>query len=263
MINREIKTEDITVDFYEVDAGWICFKVKVGEQLFDGRFSEVFDPVMDFKKWLEAIAIGVKQTSFDFDPEGNDIKFDFERVCWDREVLTISEPYEDGEVYIKANVNRRQVVKEFYMGLINFSKSDKYKPAEWEIEYLKERLCKIMEISEDKLINQMLELDRNELKKFLFNADPKYYISFPEAKDKNEEFNLFAKSVIEGEKSVEEYGKVETPIEWNIPDDYDYWFYEKKKELIIESLNERTAGYNGVKLSEFQSVLIGRYLYEE
>lgn len=102
MINKENKTETVIVDFYNVDGGWIFFKVKVGEQLFDGRFSEVFDPIMDFKKWLEAIAIGVQQTSFEFDPEGNDIKFDIERVCWDREVLTICEPFEDGEVFINS-----------------------------------------------------------------------------------------------------------------------------------------------------------------
>ena len=71
MINRKIITENISVDFYDVDAGWIYFKVKVGEQLFDGRFSEVFDPIMDFKKWLEAIAIGVQQTSFDFLTDNN------------------------------------------------------------------------------------------------------------------------------------------------------------------------------------------------
>jgi hypothetical protein len=263
METRDIKTEDLAIDFYEVDAGWICFRVKIGEQLFDGRFSEVFDPIMDFKKWLEAIAIGVQQASFDFDPEGNEIKFDFERVCWNQEVLTICEPYEDGEVYIKANVNRKQVVNEFYMGLINFSKSDKYKPKEWEIEYLGERLRKALKISQDELVNQMLELDRFELKEFLFNADPGYMISFPEAKDKNEAFNIFAKSVFEGEKSIEEFEKIETPIEWNVPEYYDHWTSEKKKEYIIECLNEETEGYSGMKLDEFQSNIIGRYLYEE
>lgn len=262
MTIRDIKTEDVSVDFYKVDAGWICFRVRAGEQLFDGRFSEVFDPIMDFKKWLEAIAIGVKQTSFDLDPEGNDVKFDFDRVCWDREVLTIGSPYEGGEVFIQANVLRKQVVKEFYMGLINFSKSDKYKPAEWETEYFKERLCKIMKIGEDELITQMLEFNRSELTKFLFNADPQYYISFPGAKNKNEEFNPFAKSVFEGEKLLEEFEKVEAPIEWNIPDDYDFWSHENKKKLIIECLNEETEGYRGVKLSEFQSDLIGGFLYE-
>ncbi len=256
-------TEEIIVDYYEVDGGWICFKVKAGKQVFDGRFSEVFDPLLDFKKWLEAIAIGVQQTSFEFDPEGNEILFDFNRICWDREVLTIREPYEDGDIFIKANVDRKQVVKAFYMGLVNFSQSDKYKPEEWEVEYFKERLCKAMDISEDKLVNQMLDLDRQELMQFLFNADPIYSISFPEAKDKNEEFNLFAKSVVEGKESVEEFERVETPMEWNIPNDYDYWSSEKKREFIIECLNEKTEGFSGMKLSEFQSNLIGRYLYEE
>lgn len=263
MIKREIKISKISVEFYEAQAGWIRFRISADDQIFENRFSEVFDPIIDFKNWLEAISIGVQQTSFKFDPEGDDIKFNFERVSWDKEVLTISEPYEDGKVFLNANVDRKQVVKEFYMGLVNFSKSENYKPEEWEVEYIKERLCKIMRISEESLIDYLLDLERKELMTLLFNADPNYLISFPKAKDKNEEFNLFAKSVIEGEKSVEGFEKVETPMEWNIPSEYDYWTSEKKKEFIIECLNEATSGHYGIKLSEFHSDLITKYLYEE
>ena len=85
----------MNVEFYEATEGWLWFKISAGDQVFDGRFSEVYDPIMDFKKWLEAIAIGVKQTSFDFDPEGDDVTFDFNRKRLDTEVLTICQPYDD------------------------------------------------------------------------------------------------------------------------------------------------------------------------
>lgn len=259
---RNIEISEIKVDFYEVDAGWIMFRINAGDQCFDGRFSEVFDPLPDFKKWLEAISIGVQQTSFDYDPEGDEIKFDFKKVCWDREVFSILDPYKNQRIYLKANVNRIQLVKALYLGLIKFYQSDKFISKEWEKEYIKERLCNTLKIGEKELITQMLEFDRKELGEFLFNIDPSYSISFPEAKDKNEECNLFEKSVIEGKDSVKDYEQVETPVEWNIPDDYDYWDKTRKEDFIIECINEETNGYSGSKLSEFRSELIGKYLYE-
>lgn len=239
MDNKKTYTEKVNVDFYKVDAGWLYFNVKVGEQLFNGVFSEVLDPVLNFKKWLETIAIGAQQVSFEFDPEGSIIRFTFEEVAKNREILTIYEPYEDkGEVFIKANVNRKQVVKEFYTSLINFSKSDKYKPKEWEIEYIKERLYKLLKVNENELIHQMLELNKDELKKLLFQADPSYMVSFSDTK-----------GIQKG-----------APEEWNVPQDYDFYTIEKKKKYIIDCLNESTEGYCGMKLSEFQSNLIERYL---
>ncbi len=262
MKNKENQVEKIIVDFYEADAGWIRFNVKVGEQLFYGRFSEVFDPILDFKKWLEALAIGVQQASFRYDSEGFEIVFDLEKINRHKDIFTIYDP-DDGEIYIKTYVNRKQLVKEFYFSLINFSKSEKYNPKEWEIEYLKERICNELKISEDELINYMLELDRKELKKFLFNADPVYKISFPDAKDKNEEFKLFVDSVIGGEKAIEGHKIVRIPEEKYVPEDYDYWLLNQKRDFIIKCLNERTTGgFSGTKLSEFHSQIIGKYLYE-
>ena len=78
----------------------------------------------------------------------------------------------------------------------------------------------------------------------------------------NSPVGFFVKMPICLQLSLEEFEKVETPIEWDIPDDYDFWSHENKKKLIIECLNEETEGYRGVKLSEFQSDLIGRFLYE-
>lgn len=256
------KIQEVNVEFYEATYGWLCFKVSAGDQVFDGRFSEVFDPIMDLKKWLEAIAIGVKQTSFNFDPEGDDVKFDFDRKRLDTEVLTICQPYGD-EIYLKVNVERKQVVNAFYRGLIDFSKSDRYDPREWEVEYMWERLCKIMKMDEIKLIDWLLELDRQELGKVLFDASPCHLISFPSAQDKNEEFNLFLKSVETDSEKIGEHDLVRTPIYWDIPDDYDYWPSHKKMTLVTKYLQEKATGYEGVKLKEFRSVIIEKYLYEE
>ncbi|MBS1538343.1 MAG: hypothetical protein JST20_11420 [Bacteroidetes bacterium] len=60
----ENSTEILTVDFYEVDAGWLFFTLRVGQQTFEGRFSDIYDPILDLRVWLEAISEGVQQTSF-------------------------------------------------------------------------------------------------------------------------------------------------------------------------------------------------------
>ncbi len=258
------KIELLSVDFYEADAGWLRYKLTIGQHSFNDMFSHVFDPLPDLKHWLEAISIGVQQTSFQYDNEGDDIKFDFERVCWDREVLTISEAYENGEIFIKSNIDRRQVVKAFYLGLLTFANSDKFNSQEWEVEYLKERLCKILNIDEETLIEQLANLDKKELGEILFNVDPTYDVSFPEATDKNEEWNMFLQETIDKDRVVSnELKSVETPAEWDIPNEYNFWTIEKKREFVIECINETTNGYDGMKINDFRSSIIENYLDEE
>lgn len=213
------------------------------------------------KLWLEAISIGVQQTSFQYDNEGNEIKFDFEFINWDKEVLTISEAYENRQVFINAKIDRKQLVNAIYLGLLTFASSDKFISQEWEIEYMKERLCKILNIDEKTLIQQLVELDKKELGELLFNADPTYLISFPEASDKNEEFNMFIQDIIYKDKGiVSELKRIETPEEWKISEDYNFWSKEKKREFIIKCINEKTNGYDGIKIEDFRSTIVEKYL---
>ncbi len=256
-------TAHIEVDFYEAIAGWIHFRIKADDTIFEESFSHVFDPIIEFKNWLEALSTNVQQTSFSFDPEGNDIKFDIDRKSWLNDMFTISEPYDGGTTFIETAVDRKQLVSAFYNGILKLANSDEYDPYEWEIEYIKERLCNLLEISEDELITQMLDYNREQLKEFLFNADPTYTISYPDAKDKNEEFNQFLKSTAEDDKSFSDYGGIETPLEWDIPKDYDNWIPNKKKQFVLECLHKETSGFSGTKLSEFKSDIIENYLSEE
>jgi hypothetical protein len=252
--------ETLIVDFYKVDGGWLHFKLALGDQTFDSRFTEVFDPLPDFKHWLEAIAIGVWQTSFIFDTEGDEIRFDFNCNCRDIEILTIADSYSQGQVYIKSSVDRKQIIKAFYLGFLNFASSDKFKGDQWEVEFIKERLCKAFNLNENELIESLLDLGGKELATLLFHADPTYTISFPTAKDKKEEFALFYETDVRGNKVPEGHERLETPNEWKISDDYDFWQASKKKEYIINSINEKASGYKGTKINDFRSKIIEQYL---
>ncbi len=258
------KIELLKVEFYTVDAGWIRYKLTAGKQSFEDRFSEVFDPMPDLKHWLEAISIGVQQTSFQYDNEGNEIKFDFERVSWDSETLIISDAYEDKNVFIKVNIKRQQIIKAFYHGLLNFARSDKFQSNQWEVEYLKERLCKNLNMDEDSLIQQLTQLDRKELGDLLFNADPTYTISYPDANDKNQEFAMFVQDTINGENRItSDKKRIETRVEWNIPSNYNFGTREKKQKFVINCINEKTNGYGGMKINDFRSSIIEKYLEKE
>lgn len=128
-----ISIHDITAS-----AGWLFFTIKISNQEFKVAFSYVFDPLLDFKHWLEAIAIGVQQTTFNFNPEGPKTLFNFEKISWDTEQLTISSTFDDDvEFYIRANIDRKQLVRAFYFGIIDFSQSSKYDPKQWERVYQK------------------------------------------------------------------------------------------------------------------------------
>lgn len=252
--------ENLIVDFYEVKAGWIYFKLSFGENSFNTRFTQVFDPIIDFKNWLEALAIGVKQCSFEFDIEGDDIKFDFDRIHWDKEFFAVSEAYENGEVFLKAQVSRKQVVSALYWGLIHFAETNTDFSDEWEIQYVKERLCNFLKIDESKLIDTLLKLNRVELQQTLFDADPYYTVSFPDAKNKEEEIKWFIESIKQDEEK-ENINRVKTPDEWEMPDDFDLWNIEKKNEFISDCINQKARnGCSGTKVKEFRSEIIEQYL---
>ena len=158
----------LKVEFTESVAGWLYFTVGT----WHGAFSCYWCPLPDLKRWLESIALGVKQASFTYEPEASfDIRFDFSpavtgekriyegKTLYDRkevDIFTISEAIEvcayndlaqelyeksqveplitkdNDHIYFREIVDRKQLVSAFYNALIDFFNSDKYNPKEWE-----------------------------------------------------------------------------------------------------------------------------------
>lgn len=245
MANKDKSELNIKVDFHEVIAGWIHFKIIAGEQSYDGRFSEVYDPIIDLKHWLEAVSTNVQQTSFTFDPEGDDIKFEINRLEYEGNYFVISEPYADGKTYLNVIVNRKQLVKAFYQGIIELSQSEKYHPREWEVCYYKQRLCGDYKVDEAKLLEILKQLKRKELIEKLFEANPMYLID-----NKNRE-------------SEDPFSGDGTPMKMKISKKYDNWTDKTKEKFIVEIMNLEVSGFCGTKLSEFQSDIIEKYLSEK
>lgn len=238
---------DIKFNIVSIEAGWINFEIISGELKFEGQFSHVFDPLIDFKHWLEAIASDEQETSFKYDSEGFTVKLNYEWIYIDNQIFTITSEEKEKNVLLQVDINRKQFVNTIYHEFLSVINLDKFQSKEWAVELVKESLCRIYQIELTSLVDEMIELDFDELKNLLNHADNHYsdFIS--------QSLNLkyFVKNIeIENFKNDG----------WNIPIDYNYWGIQQKHNFIIECLNERISPYKGTKFKEFKSEIIEKYL---
>lgn len=106
----EIWTED--------DSGFIYVTLTLGHQIYETRFSDVWNPVEDLRRWLEAICIGVEESAFVIQNEGEDTKFNFR--IWGIGKALFFVGWEMHDMYMVEHVNRVQFVREFYDRITEF-----------------------------------------------------------------------------------------------------------------------------------------------
>lgn len=251
--------QNLEIEFQSVRFGWIEFKLTLGEKSFETRFSEVYDPILELKSWLEAISIGVRQCSFFFETEGDEIKFDYERIYSGKEIFTVTRPYEDSEIFLSDYIDCHQLVKAFYYGLLDFRNSPRFDKDEWEVEYMWERLSAALKFDYETLVNYFSMFERDDLKSLLFKADPQHIVSFSGASDA-EGFKLYIETTFEGKELPPEHEVIRTPIEWQVPEDYNDWANEKKIKFVKECLNAPTSGFKGTKIEKIKSQIIDDFL---
>jgi len=105
-------TRDLEVEFWTEDYGFIFLTLTLGAQVFETRFSDVWNPTGDLKRWLEAISIGVEECSFSIQNEGEDVKFNFTNWRPDRGLFYVG--WDRGQMSMVEHVNRYQFVKAMY-----------------------------------------------------------------------------------------------------------------------------------------------------
>lgn len=73
---------------------------------------------------------------------------------------------------------------------------------------------------------------------------------------------MFMQDTIDKDKGISnELKRVETPAEWNIPSEYNFWATDKKREFVIECCkSETTNSCGGMKIADFRSSIIEKYL---
>ena len=257
----DFTTYPVIVEFTECDAGWICFTVKAGTHEVKISASEVFDPFPDLIAWLESIAIGVQECAFDMEEEGPEKRFEYRKLAYDRFRFRITDNYQ--ETVLEAFVDPKQLIAAFYNGIKEFSASAEYNKSEWEDELLWERMSKATTppAKREVVLNYLLSQNREKIIDVFFKIAPVVYISFPEAKEKNEEFSRFIDVTLDPDDPEKRKGMVETPQYWPIPEDFGSWQIQERTNFLEECLNENVNGTKcGTRLGDIHSEIINRYL---
>lgn len=241
------KSHPLVIEFGPVRWGLFYFTLKLGDQTFETNFSDVFDPMRRFKHWLEAISIGVEQCSFAFDPEGNEIRFTFEQISYDRAEYRVTHAWSDGDLLLSGNVDRRQLIDAFYSGFLNYDASPEYDRYQWEAEPTWHVLYIKTGIDLDGLIINLIPYDRGELLRF--DTSLKRY-DFP------------AKSDIVGDQpEAWPYELPDSPALWFLAEDFDVLSTEGKREALRKALEKPyCCEQSGTSLKELHSPIIEEFL---
>ena len=241
------KTLPLGIEFGPVRWGLFYFTLKLGEQTLETNFSDVFDPMLRLKHWLEAIAIGVEQCSFTFDPEGNDIRFTFEQVTYDRAEYRVTYAWSDSDLLLNGNVDRRQLVSAFYDGFLAYDASPEFDRYQWEVEPTWHVLSVKTGIDLEGLINKLLPYDRSEL----LSLDTSLKrCDFP------------PKSDIVGDQLEAWPSELpDSPALWSLEEDFDVLSTEGKREALRKALEKPyCCEQSGTSLNELHSPIIEEFL---
>ena len=248
-MEREEQLEKFDVEYFDVEAGWMMINLKQGDQTYEERMSHVFDPLPDLKSWLEAIVIGVEQTSFTFDNEGNDITFDARRHYgrYDEPLYRLSIFWRDHypveeQLKFQAIMSQKQLVSEFYNKLVKLFNSDEYNPKAWEQHIIHEKLQKKLNMNYEQVLDYSAKLNIQELIDLLKSIEAD-----------NTVWDL------ELDCDYEYYSEVfDELVNWR--KGYDKQSFDVKREDLKRVFAANAYPYDGLSLSGFRSEIIEKYL---
>lgn len=224
----------LTIQFGRVRWGLLHFTLSLGDESVETNFSDVYDPMFRLKHWLEAIAVGVEQCSFSYDPEGNDIRFNFRQVTYDRNEFSVAYSYstKDDEPLLIGDVDRRQLVECFYRGFLDLDASRDFDRYQWEPEPYWHLIQTETGLDINSIIDEVIQLERLEV----VLLDHRLSI---------ERDNDFAPA----------------PFYWDFPVGYDELPKDEKRTLLRKRLEMGSnQGQSGTKLAEIRSDLVESFL---
>lgn len=244
--------QEIIVNYQSLDRGFLHFKVTLGEQELQTRFSDVFDPIEPFRRWLEAICIGVEECAFSFATEGDDLKFNF--LNWNHPVFY--EGYDRSYMRMVGHVDRNQLIEAFYTGFILFLDSYRYRKEGWEEMSYEGYLSDL--VSPRELLHKLIHLSRAELMEvFVDTYQIHQQVRDCENKKRGQEIKSLLLQSIEGKKVTETIG---APAYVTIEEDYDE-YRPKDRVRYVKNLLSIPLGHRyGGKMDRFKSKIVEEYL---
>lgn len=242
--------ERLELEFAQSEFDYIQFAVRLGERSYSARFSSVYDPISDFKFWLEEIAMGGEDCRFCWDGEGPDFEFRYERVGKHLGKFRAGRYDEDGT--IEGVVDRRQLLTTLYRGFMSYSDSYKFIWMNYEDCEYWQILTRSIGMDYPALLESLAEFDRDKLVRIFADARPKLRlsISFTNEWARWNDWGFHLNSQIGWKARVTDWHKAGFPIEWSVPLNFEKWNRQARIDFVEHCVSRVVGDYrSGVSLN--------------
>ncbi len=191
-MKKKLKNKKVKFTILSISNGWLDFKIKVGKKSFNGSFSAVYDPLLELKKWLTDICDNEKfYTSFSYFNELEAVRFTFVDKISSEEFI-ISDAQKVDKIYLKAKVDKFNLISAFYTEIVNYISSEKYHPEQWEKIFVADKITELLNTTSSKMaVDALLNMKPEQVKEVFFVADPFYAFNTKNGKKVNKYFKEF------------------------------------------------------------------------
>jgi len=172
--------DKLTFSFGNCDAGWIELTIEVNQKKVKLDLSWAVDPFPDIIAWLESISRNIEEAAFTLDEEGHEVCFRYKRSTDGISMVFSLVSGSTGEM-LAVEVDRFQLVSEFYTKLKEYGRSDRYIPAQWESETLFDKLKKhyALNLTRREYVAFLRKMSGQAIRKYFRNADDSFDRTFP------------------------------------------------------------------------------------
>lgn len=226
-------------------------------------FSSVFCAFGAFVKFLEAIAIGVEECSFGWDPEGPDASFSWRRVSHDGTgFLSVIWRSKTSFRYV-VRIDGKRAVRALYGAFREFVESESYDPIRYERMSMGETLSHLLEkVDFERLPVELAKLDAASANALLDIANGWAHQRSIKGPKRTYPLSLFFEELSEKASSGKESQEGFSTPEW-IPANWDEWPPERRLQEIGAIMESGDDAWRGANLREMRSTLLEAWLKDE
>lgn len=257
--------DDFYIKHIDFLTGWFVFDLVILGCEFRVFFSDVYQPMEEFKEWLENIALGASEASFDFDTEGTMVYFTFKRNGGS--YFTIKEHDDEMRLIGSVEISGESLIRKLYFPLKEFVEANTKKHKYWEEEYFYQIMQTYMDVSKDELFEILIPLNREKLSLInhftcYFNnklLSKRYNGSVENDDELNIQFCHIIIDIVSGkvnniDEYLEEHDKDDLIAD--VPENYDTMDYEDRENEVWNIIEAQTNYAGGWNIRGFYSELI-------
>jgi len=243
------------------EVGWIRFRITAGDRSVLVCASCVWDPFPDLLSWLERIIQYGRDTVFTINEEGRGKTLSASPLGGSRWLFEVHKAFQNEPPIISTALPQRVLVASFYQSLRAFARSALYDRNEWTTTTVFDRFrVASSDLDDDAIIDLLCGFSREELRDTLFDANPTGFACVPDAKDRREELERWARHVLEPDNPKAAEGIVSVDVFPFIPPEYVTWPMNERRSFVRECLDEHVTEWGGSELDKLRSATIETYL---